>query len=99
MTSAISNAIRRVRTPRPWPAARVAGRAAAECVRCVVPSYPVHVKGPDATELIELGEIGMLIRVEGDCVIIQFDPERHPFPVKLPRSHVEALNKLEARGK
>ena len=89
----------RQRRPRPGFTIRSA-RLSGTRVRCIVAGYPVVPKAHTAepTEFIELNETGSVLRVEGDCVIVQFNANKHPFPVKLPRTHLELINKLEARG-
>lgn len=60
-------------------------------------------------EFIELNEIGVVDRVlrgplpggagVGDLLIITFeDHEKHPFPVKLPRTHVEPADKFKGEN-
>jgi hypothetical protein len=63
-------------------------------VRCIK-RYEV----PGGDEVVVLNEIGVVESVRGDCVIIQFDDhEKHPFPIKLPRSHVEPADKFKGEN-
>ena len=54
--------------------------------------YILAGHGIGSEDFIKIDELGTFLRIEGDCVIVQFDG--HDFPTKLPRTAVEGITKL-----